>query len=146
MGDLAQQAGHIELVIGREYMEYWSRVVDRSWTPMKTLFHSGQLLYGEADREAAEAMRKEAKRRLTRGTGESAGSSTSMSRCSRERIPAVSSPGKRWRVSSSHAGDGEGEKRRVRSPSPRFTSSTSSGAQQLKASTPSQQDESSLGR
>ncbi len=37
--------------------------------------------------------------------------------------------------------DGEREKRKVRSPSPRLTSSTSSGAQQLKASTPSRQDE-----
>jgi len=76
-------------------------VVNRSQTIganlylMKTLFHPGQLLYGEADKEAAEAMRKEVRRRLTRGAGESAGSSTSSSRRSRERIPVVSSPGKR---------------------------------------------------
>jgi hypothetical protein len=101
MGDLAQQAGPIELVIGRNYMQYWPRVVNRSQTVganlylMKMLFHPGQLLYGEADKEAAEAMRKEVRRRLTRGAGESAGSSTSSSRGSRERIPVVSSPGKR---------------------------------------------------
>jgi hypothetical protein len=154
MEDLAQRAGPIELVIGRDYMQYWPRVVDRSRTAgdnlflMKTLFHEGQLLYGEADKEAAEAMRKEARRRLTRGAGESAGSSTSSSRRYWERIPAVSSPGKRQRISSLHSRDGEREKQRVRSPSPRLTSSTSSGAQQLKASTPSRQDKAdkSLGK
>ncbi len=117
-------------------MQYWPKVVDRSRTAsdnlyrMKTLFHLGQLLYGEADKEAAEAMRKEARMRLTRGAVESTGSSTSLSRRSRERIPAVSSLGKRRGISSSHSRDGEREKRKVRSPSPRLTSSTSSGAQQ----------------
>jgi hypothetical protein len=74
MGDLAQRAGPIELVIGRDYMLHWPRVVDRSSTAgdnlylMKMLFHPGQLLYGEADKEAAEAMRKEATwKRLTQG-------------------------------------------------------------------------------
>jgi hypothetical protein len=82
----AQRAGPIELGIGRDYMQYWPRVVDRNQTAgdnlylMKTLFQPGQLLYGEADKEAAEAMRKEARRRLTRGVGESADSSTSSSR------------------------------------------------------------------
>ncbi len=80
--DLAQQAGPIELVIGRDYMQYWPRVFDRSRTAgdnlylVKTLFHPGQLLYGKADKEAAKAMRKEARRGLTRGVGESAGPST----------------------------------------------------------------------
>jgi hypothetical protein len=100
MGDLAQRAGPIELVIDRDYMQYWPKVVNRSLTAgdnlylMKTLFHPRQLLYGEADKEAAEAMRKEAKRRLTPGAGESAGFSTSLFRCSREQILAVSSLGK----------------------------------------------------
>ncbi len=129
MGELAQQAGPIELVIGRDYMQYWPRVVDRSRTAgdnlylMKMLFHPGQLLYGAADKEVAEAMRKEARRRQTREVGESAGSSTSSSRRSRERI------------SFSHSRDGERERQGGRSPSPRLTSSTTSSAQQLKAST-----------
>jgi hypothetical protein len=147
MGDLAQRAGPIELVIDRDYMQNWPKVVNCSLTAgdnlylMKTLFHPGQLLYGEADKEAAEAMRKEARRRLTPGAGESAGFSTSSSRRSREQILLVSSLGKQRRISSSHSRDGEREKCKVRSPSPRLTSSTSSGAQQLKASTPSWQDE-----
>jgi hypothetical protein len=153
VGDLAQRAGPIELVIGRDYMQYWPRVVDCSRTAGDnlylriTLFHPGQLLYGEADKEAAEAMRKEARRMLTRGAGGSAGSSSS-SRRSLERIPAVSTPGKRLRISSPRSQDGEREEQRVRSPSPRLIPSTTSGAQQLKASTPSQQDEAdeSLGR
>ncbi len=53
---------------------------------MKTTFHPGQLLFGEADQEAVEAMKKEIKRRLTRGAGESAGSSTSSSRRSAGRL------------------------------------------------------------
>ncbi len=32
MGDLAQGAGPIELVIGRDYMQYWPRVVNCSRT------------------------------------------------------------------------------------------------------------------
>jgi hypothetical protein len=60
--ELAQRAGPIELVIGRDYMQYWPRQADRSRTAgdnlylMKTtfFFHSGQLLFGEADREAVE--------------------------------------------------------------------------------------------
>jgi hypothetical protein len=81
MGDLAQRVRPIELVIGRDYMQYWPRVVDRSRTAgdnlylMKMLFHPGQLLYGAADKEVAEAMRRQ-----TRGVWESAGSSTSWSR------------------------------------------------------------------
>jgi len=58
MGELAQRAGPIELVIGRDYMQYWPRQVNRSRTAgdnlyrMKALFYPGQLLYGQADREA----------------------------------------------------------------------------------------------
>ncbi len=85
-GELVQRAGPIELVIARDYMQYWPRQADRSRTAsdnlylMKTSFHPGQLLYGKADREAVEAMKKEIKMRLTRGAGESAGSPTSSSR------------------------------------------------------------------
>ncbi len=49
-GELAQQAGPIELVIGRDYMQYWPRQADRSRAAgenlylMKTLFHPRQLL------------------------------------------------------------------------------------------------------
>ncbi len=52
VGDLAQQARPIELVIGRDYMQYWPRVVDRSRTAGDNLYlmkTPGQLLYGEAD-------------------------------------------------------------------------------------------------
>ena len=56
---------------------------------MKKIFHPGQLFFGEADPEAVGSMKKEVKRRLTQGTGESAGSSTSSSRRSRERVPAA---------------------------------------------------------
>jgi hypothetical protein len=45
MGELALRAGPIELVIGRDYMQYWPSVVDCSQTTgdnlylMKMLFH-----------------------------------------------------------------------------------------------------------
>jgi hypothetical protein len=104
-GELVQQADPIELVIDRNYIQYWPRQADRSRTAsdnlylMKTSFHPGQLLYGEADREAVEAMKK-IKMRLTRGAGESAGSPTSSSRRSREWVPAASPPasGGRFRL------------------------------------------------
>jgi hypothetical protein len=109
---------------------------------MKMIFHPGQLLFGEADPEAVGTMKKGFKRRLTQGTGESAGSSTSSSRRSRELIPVVSSPGKRRRDPPSHYLEGEREKRKVRSPSPRPTSvATSSAQQHLETSTPSWRDE-----
>jgi hypothetical protein len=100
-GELAQKAGPIELVIAREYMQYWPTQADRSQfvsdnlNLMKTTFHPGQLLFGVSDQEAVGSMKKEVKRRLTQGTGESAGSSTSSSRRSREQAQAASSPGKR---------------------------------------------------
>ncbi len=105
-----------------DYMQYWPRQADHSRFAsdnlylMKTTFHPGQLLFGQADQEAVGTRKKEVKRRLTKGTRESARSSTSSSRRSREQAPAVSSPGKRRRVSSLHSRDGGKEKRRVRSP------------------------------
>jgi hypothetical protein len=86
MGGLAQKEGPIELVIARDYRRYWPRLTDSSCFAgndlhlMKTVFHPGQLLFGEADPEAVGTMKKGVKRRLTQGTGESAGSSTSSSR------------------------------------------------------------------
>ncbi len=79
-GELAQKAGPIELVIARYYMQYWPKQADHSQFAgdnlylMKTTSHPGQLLFGEADQEAVGSMKKEVKRRLTQGTGESAGS------------------------------------------------------------------------
>ncbi len=86
MEDLAQKAGPIELVIARDYRQYWPRLSDSSCFAgddlhlMKLVFHPGQLLFGEAEPEAVGTMKKGVKRRLTQGTGESAGSSTSSSR------------------------------------------------------------------
>jgi hypothetical protein len=77
-GELAQKAGPIELVIARDYMHYLPRQADHSQFAsdnlylMKTTFHPGQLLFGKADPEAVRSMKKEVKRRLTQGTGESA--------------------------------------------------------------------------
>jgi hypothetical protein len=71
-------------------MQYWPGQADRSHFAgdnlylMKSIFHPGQLFFGEADPEAVGSMKKEVKRRLTQGTGESAGPSTSSSRRSRE--------------------------------------------------------------
>jgi hypothetical protein len=127
-GDLAQKASPIDLVIARDYRQYWPRLTDSSQFAgdnlylMRTIFHPGQLLFGEAEPEAVGTMKKGVKRRLTQGTGESAGSSTSLSRRSRELIPAVSSPGKRRRDPPSRSREGEREKRKVRSPSPRPSS------------------------
>jgi hypothetical protein len=86
MGDLAQKAGPIDLVIARDYRRYWPRLSDSSHFAgddlhlMKSVFHPGQLLFGEAEPETVGTMKKGVKRRLTQGTGESAGSSTSLSR------------------------------------------------------------------
>jgi hypothetical protein len=86
MGDLAQRAGPTDLVKDRDYMVYWPTQVDRSrWAGdnfylIKMLFHPGQLLYGEADKETTETMRREAKEKQTRRKRESAGPSSSSSR------------------------------------------------------------------
>jgi hypothetical protein len=123
MGGLSQKEGPIE-----------PRLVDTSCFAaadlhlMKTVFHPGQLLFGEADPEAVGTMKKGVKRRLTQGTGESAGSSTSSSRRSREATPAAD-PSEKWRHDSPPQIRGEEkEKKRARSPSPRPTSAASSGA------------------
>jgi hypothetical protein len=87
-------------------------------------------------------MKKGVKRRLTQGTGESAGSSASSSRRSREAAPAADSSEKRRRDPPSQTRVGEKEKRKVRSPSPRPTSTASSGARlPQETSTPSRRDE-----
>jgi hypothetical protein len=75
MGDLAQNAGPIDLLIARDYRQYWPRLTDSSLFAgdnlylMKTVFHPGQLLFGEADPEAVWTMKKGVKRRLAQGTG-----------------------------------------------------------------------------
>ncbi len=134
MGGLAQKEGPIELVIARDYRRYWPRLSDRSCFAaadlhlMKTVFHPGQLLFGEADPEAARTMKKGVKSRLTQGMGESAGSSPSSSRRSREASPAADPPEKRRHDPPPQTRVGEKEKQRARSPSPRSTSAASSGA------------------
>jgi hypothetical protein len=86
MGGLAQKEGPIELVIASDYRKHWPWLPDSSCFPaddlhlMKTVFHPGQLLFGEANPEAVGTMKKGFKRRLTQGTGESAGSLTLSSR------------------------------------------------------------------
>jgi hypothetical protein len=147
MGGLAQKEGPIELVIARDYKWYWPRLSDSSCFTgndlhlMKTVFHPGQLLFGEADPEAVGTMKRGVKRRLTQGTGESAGSSTSSSRRSREAAPAADSPEKRRRDPPSQTRVGEKEKQKVRSPSPRPTSAASSGVRlPRETSTPSRRD------
>jgi hypothetical protein len=148
MGGLAQKEGPIELVIARDYKWYWPRLSDSSCFTgndlhlMKTVFHPGQLLFGEADPEAVGTMKRGVKRRLTQGTGESAGSSTSSSRRSREAAPAADSPEKRRRDPPSQTRVGEKQKWVVRSPSPRPTSAASSGARlPQEMSTPRRRDE-----
>jgi hypothetical protein len=95
IGSLSQKEGPVELVIARDYKRYWPGLVDTScFAPdklflMKTVFHPGQLLCGEADPEAFGTKMRGVKRRLTQGTGESAGSSTSSSRRPREATPAA---------------------------------------------------------
>jgi hypothetical protein len=101
MGDLAQRAGPTKLFIGRDYMEYWPGVVDGSRCTgnnlylMKMKFHPGQLLYSEAEKEATEVNRKEAREKQSQRLGESAGPSNSSSRRSRGQEPAVSPADKR---------------------------------------------------
>jgi hypothetical protein len=147
MGGLSQKEGPIELVIARDYKRYWPRLVDTSCFAaddlhlLKTVFHPGQLMCGEADPEAVGTMRKGVKRRLTQGTGESAGSSTSSSRRSREATPAVDPSEKRRHDSPPQIRGEEKEKKRARSPSPRPTSAASSGARPLQeTSVPSRRD------
>ncbi len=135
MGGLSQKEGPVELVIARDYKRYWPRLVDTScFAPdklylMKTVFHPGQLLCGEADPEAVGTKMRGVKRRLTQGTGESAGSSTSLSRRPRKATPAADPSEKRRHGSPSLIRRGGEEKKRVKSPSPRSTSAASTDAQ-----------------
>jgi hypothetical protein len=98
MGVLSQKEGPIELVIAWDYKKHWPRLLDTSCFAadklflMKTVFHPGQLLCGPADLEAVGTKMRGVKRRLTLGTGESAGSSTSSSRRPRAATPAADSP------------------------------------------------------
>ncbi len=77
MGVLSQKEGPIELVIARDYKKHWPRLIDTSCFAtdklflMKTVFHPGQFLCGQADPEAVGIKMRGVKRRLTLGTGES---------------------------------------------------------------------------
>jgi hypothetical protein len=101
MGGLSQKEGPVELVIARNYKRYWPRLIDTScFAPdklylMKMVFHPGQLLCSEADLEAVGTKMRGVKRRLTQGTGESAGSSKSSSRRPREATPVADPSEKR---------------------------------------------------
>jgi hypothetical protein len=135
MGGLSQKDGPVELVIARDYKRYWPRLVDTScFAPdklflMKTVFHPGQLLCSEADPEAVGTKMRRVKRRLTQGTGESAGSSTSLSRRPREATPAANLKERRRHDPTSPIRRGGEEKKRAKSPSPRSTSAASTDAQ-----------------
>jgi hypothetical protein len=86
MGVLSQKEEPIDLVIARDYRKHWPvPISNRCFAAdklflMKTTFHPGQLLCGQADPDAAGTKMKGFKRRLALEKGESAGSSTSSSR------------------------------------------------------------------
>jgi hypothetical protein len=86
MGVLAQKEEPIDLVIARDYRRHWPVLISNSCFAadklflMKTTFHPGQLLCGQADPDAVGTKMTGVKRRFTMGKGESAGSSTSSSR------------------------------------------------------------------
>jgi hypothetical protein len=107
MGVLSQKGGPIELVIAPDYKKHWPKWIDTSCFAtdklflMKTVFHPGQFLCGQADPEAVGTKMKGVKRRLTLETGESAGSSTSSSRRPRAATPMADSPERRRRDSPS---------------------------------------------
>jgi hypothetical protein len=135
MGGLSQKEGPVELVIARDYKRYWPRFVDTSRFAadrlhlMKTVFHPGQLLCGEADPEAVRTGMRGVKRRLTLGKGESAGSSTSSSRRPREATPAADPSEKRRHDSPPPTRGEKKEEKRAKSPSPRSTSVAPASAQ-----------------
>ncbi len=118
MEGLSQKEGPVELVIARDYKRYWLWLVDTScFAPdklflMKTVFHPGQLLCGEADPEAVGTKMRGVKRRLTQGTGELAGSSTSSSRRPREATPAADPSERRRHDPPSPIPEGEERRRR----------------------------------
>jgi hypothetical protein len=71
MGVLSQKEGPIELVIARDYRKHWPMPLATSCFAtdklflMKTIFHPGQFLCGQADPDAVGAKMKGVKRRLT---------------------------------------------------------------------------------
>jgi hypothetical protein len=148
MGVLSQKEGPIELVIAQDYKKHWPRLLDTSCFAtdklflMKTVFHPGQFLCGQADPDAVGTKMKGVKRRLTLETGESAGSSTSSSRRPRTATPAADSP-ERWRRDSPSPIWREREKKkRAEDPPSRSTSAASSDAQlQREVTVPSRRDE-----
>jgi hypothetical protein len=105
MGVLSQKEGPIELVIARDYRKHWTMPLATSFFAtdklflMKMIFHPGQFLCGQADPDAVGTKMKGVKRRLTLEKGESAGSSTSLSRRPRAATPAADSPERRRRES-----------------------------------------------
>ncbi len=107
MGVLSQKEGPIELVIARDYKKNWPVPISTSCFAsdklflMKTIFHPGQFLCGQADPDAVGTKMKGVKRRLTLEKGESAGSSTSSSRRPRATTPAADSPERRRHESPS---------------------------------------------
>ncbi len=145
MGVVSQKEEPIDLVIARDYRKHWPVPISNSCFAadklflMKTTFHPGQLLCGQANPDAAGTKMKGVKRRLTLEKGESAGSSTSSSRRPRAATPASDSPERRRRESPSPI-------RRVREKeardlSSRSTSGASSDARlQRDVSVPSRRD------
>jgi hypothetical protein len=77
MGVLAQKGEPIGLIIARDYLKHWPVPISSSCFDadklflMKTTFHPGQLLRGQADPDAVGTKMKGVKRRLTLGKGES---------------------------------------------------------------------------
>jgi hypothetical protein len=144
MGVLSQKGGPIELVIARDYKKHWPKPVDISCFAtdklflMRTVFHPGQFLCGQADPEAVGTKMRGIKRKLTLGTGESAGSSTSSSRRPRAATPAADPLERRRCDSPSPIRRGGEEKKRAKDPSPRSTYAASADAQlQREVSVPS---------
>jgi hypothetical protein len=104
MGHLAQRAGQTDLVLGRDYIEYWPTQVD----PDRC---AGDNLYL---RDVTETLRQEAKGKQVRRTLESAGPSTSASRQPRGRDPVVSPAGKQQCLTPSQTCNRGGDKSAVR--------------------------------
>jgi hypothetical protein len=147
MGSLSQKEGPVELVIAQDYKRYWPQLVDTScFAPdklflLKAVFHPGQLLCGEADPEAVGTKMRGVKRRLTQGTGKSAGSSTSSSRRPREATLAADPSERRRHDSPSPIRRGGEEMKRAKSPSPRSTFAASTDVRPpQEMSVPSQRD------
>jgi hypothetical protein len=147
IGVLSQKEGPVELVIARDYKKHWPKPIDTSCFAtdklflMKTVFCPGQFLCSQADPEAVGTKIRGVKRRLTLGTGESAGSSTSSSRRPRAATPAADPLERRRRDSPSPIRRGGEEKKRAKDPSSRSTYAASADAQlQWEVSVPSRRD------